>query len=113
MKNKTIYCLILLLLLGCSKQKQAISSALPFAVTTVQTPETKQLDNVRNNAQAFLKAKDYDKLDALAAQLRSSKAHDADGFWKLTEFYYALAVSNNIYGLEMFNNIWPPRRVGK
>jgi hypothetical protein len=105
MKNKIICCLIPFLLLGCSNQQQATSSALPFTVTTVLTPETKELDDIRNQAMTFLKAKDYDKLDELAATFRSSKQHYADGFWKLTEFYYALAVSNNIYGLQMYNNI--------
>ena len=54
---------------------------------------------------AFLAAKDYDKLDELAVKLRSSKDYYADGTWKLSELYYALAVSNNIYGMEMFSHI--------
>jgi hypothetical protein len=105
MKGQIICYLILCSAFGYSKQQQAPSSILPFTVTTVLTPETKELVHIRSQVSTFLKGKDYDKLDELAAKLRSSKDHYPDGFWKLNEVYYALAVSNNIYGLEMFNNI--------
>ena len=101
MKSQIIFCVILCLALGCSKQQQAPSSILPFTVTKVLTPETQELDDIRSQVSAFIKAKDYNKLDELAAKLRSSKEHYADGFWKLSEVYYTLNVSNNIYGIAM------------
>ena len=105
MKTKIIYLVLVLFLFGCSKQQQAALPALPFNVTRMVTPETKELDVIRDQAMAFLKAKDYNKLDELAVKFRSSKDCYADGTWKLSELYYALAVSNNIYGMEMFSQI--------
>lgn len=104
-KNKIICCLIPFLLLGCSKQPHVIPSALSANASRIVTSETKELDVVRDQAMTFLREKDYDKLDELAAKLRSSKDCYADGTWKLSELYYALAVSNNIYGNEMFDHI--------
>jgi hypothetical protein len=102
MKTKIICLLLSLFLFGCVKQQQV---ALPFNVTRVVTPETKELDVVRDQTMALLAATNYDKLDEFAAKLRSSKDCYADGTWKLSELYYALAVSNNIYGMEMFSHI--------
>jgi hypothetical protein len=105
MKNKIICCLIPFLLLGCSKQQQVIPSTLPFKVTVVKTPETKELIGLMTQVTTLLETKDYNQLDELAAKLRSSKEHNADGAWKLSEVYYALGVSNNIFGMPMFDNI--------
>ena len=105
MKKLIIWLLLPFLLLGCSKRQQAGSSALPFNVTPVHTPETKELGDIRNQASALLKAKDYDELDELAAKFRSSKEQYADGTWKLSELYFGLAVSNNFYGSEIFDHI--------
>jgi hypothetical protein len=105
MKNKIICYLIPFLLLGCSKQPQVIPSALPFKVTVVKTFETKELIDLRTQVMTLLEAKDYNQLDALAAKLRSSKEKNADGTWKLSGVYYALGISNNIFGMPMFNNI--------
>ena len=105
MKNKIICCLIPFLLLGCSKQPHIIPSALSANASRIVTPETKELDVVRDQVMAFLAAKDYDKLDEFAAKLRSSKERNADGAWKLSEVYYALGVSNNIFGMPIFDNI--------
>jgi Domain of unknown function (DUF4034) len=105
MKNKICCCLIPLLLLSCSKSPNVVASKSPSIVTRVVTPETKELDDIRTETSTFLQAKDYNKLDELATKFRSSKECYADGTWKLSEVYFALGVSNNIYGNSMYNNI--------
>jgi tetratricopeptide (TPR) repeat protein len=45
---------------------------------------------IANKAVVLLGAKDYDKLDALAAKLRTSKERYADGTWQLANFYSGL-----------------------
>ena len=45
---------------------------------------------IANQALTLFKAKDYDKLDALAAELRKSKECYADGAWKLASVYAGL-----------------------
>lgn len=104
--NSKMFCfLISFLLLGCSKQSQIDPSVLPFKVTAVQTPETTELISLMKHTTTLLAAKDYPELDQLAAKLRSSKERNADGVWKLSELYYALSISNNIFGMEMYDNI--------
>jgi hypothetical protein len=96
-KNKIILFLLPLLLLGCSKKEslaenQATANpapGLPFQITGVETPDAKERKTICNLAINYLDAKDYVKLEALAAQYRSSKEHYANGAWKLRSVYDA------------------------
>jgi tetratricopeptide (TPR) repeat protein len=55
-----------------------------------QTPEAIVTNEIASQALTLFKAKDYDKLDDLAAKLRSSKESYADGVWKLNCVYSGL-----------------------
>jgi tetratricopeptide (TPR) repeat protein len=55
-----------------------------------RTPEAIVTNETASQALALFKAKDYDKLDDLAAKLRSSKERYADGVWKLSCVYSGL-----------------------
>jgi len=50
---------------------------------------------IRDQALSLLNAKDYDKLDALAAKLRASKECFADGVWQLAGVYDGLVPLNS------------------
>jgi hypothetical protein len=67
---------------------------VPFQITVVETPEVKEQGEITNQSIAFLKNKDFDRLDELAAKYRSSKECYADGTWKLMIFYDAVASGN-------------------
>jgi hypothetical protein len=112
MKNTIIFLLLPLLLLGCSKKSASdsateingmpenqditASSALPFQVTTIWPDfESRQMIDIKKSAAAFFEGKDYDKLDELAAKLRTSKECYANGHWKLADVYTALVPSDD------------------
>jgi tetratricopeptide (TPR) repeat protein len=59
-----------------------------------RSPENAVTNEIGRQALALFEAKDYDKLEALAAQLRSSKERNADGVWKLASVYDGLVPSN-------------------
>ncbi|HEY5296855.1 MAG TPA: hypothetical protein VIK59_02920 [Verrucomicrobiae bacterium] len=126
MKNKIVYLLLPLLLLSCSKKSASdsttespteingmadnqditASSALPFQVTTVwPDSESRQMIDIQKSAAAFLKAKDFDKLDELAAKLRTSKECYANGHWKLADVYAGLVPSDNASDDQWENSI--------
>jgi hypothetical protein len=65
-------------------------AAFPFTVNVVATIEAKELDEISNKSVTLLEAKEYDKLDAFAAMLRSSKQSWATGHWKLANIYSGL-----------------------
>jgi len=67
---------------------------LNHAPDLAQTPEAIVTNEIAMQSLALFEAKDYDKLDALAANLRSSKERYADGVWKLTCAYDGLVPSN-------------------
>jgi hypothetical protein len=69
------------------------ATGLPFQINMVETAEVKEQKAIANQAVTLLKAKGYDKLDALAAKYRSSKECYADGTWKLWFVYDALTPS--------------------
>jgi tetratricopeptide (TPR) repeat protein len=105
MKNKTVYLILPLFLLSCSKKESqtnsssqdqviAPSATLPFQVTIVETPEIKEVNDISNQVITLLVNKDYDKLDDLAAKYRSSKECYVNGVWKLGYFYKGLDLSD-------------------
>jgi hypothetical protein len=102
MKLRIICLLLPLFLLSCSKKpteaerRSAIqpSPSVPFQITVEETPEAKEQGEIKNQAISFLKNKDYDKLEELAAKYRTSKECYADGIWKLMIAYDAVASGN-------------------
>jgi hypothetical protein len=102
MKVKIICLLLPLFLLGCSKKATEAGSSraaeqnmqpgagLPFKVTVVETPETKEIKDIKSQAKDLLAAGDYEKLEALAKKFRDSKECYADGSWKLYDVYSGL-----------------------
>ena len=111
MKTRAI-CLVLPLLLSSvlgmpaqtntppQYQPRPASSSVPFTTVVVETPETKERNGIKDRAVALLKAKDYDQLDKLAAQYRSSKERYADGFWKVFFVYDGLVPSVEVSDAE-------------
>ena len=59
-----------------------------------RTPEAIVTNKIAMQALTLFEAKDYDKLDELAAKLRSSKERYADGVWKLSCVYDGLVPLN-------------------
>jgi tetratricopeptide (TPR) repeat protein len=60
-----------------------------------RTPEAIVTNEIAKQAVALFESKNYDKLDELAAKLRSSKECYADGVWKLASVYDGLVPSNH------------------
>jgi hypothetical protein len=101
MKNNIIWLLLPLILFGCSKKAAETSSlnqqtiprnvipTKPFAMTIVETAETKEINDITNQTKALFQAKDYDGLDSLARKLRNSKGCYDSGAWKLNFVYNA------------------------
>jgi hypothetical protein len=94
-----------LFLFSCSKkpaasnaQSQSQSSqrttGLPFQPMAVESSETKEIHDLQKQASALLKARQFDKLDDLAKNLRDSKECFADGQWKLFHFYNGISFPN-------------------
>ena len=107
MKTKIIYLLLPLILFGCAQNasetlvksqpppnQQTIPSGaipgMPFPVTLVETDETKEINDISNQANVLLLAKDYDGLDAFARKLRDSKESYDAGAWKFYFVYCGL-----------------------
>jgi hypothetical protein len=67
--------------------------SLPFEVTVIETSAAKESKEIKTKALTYLLGKDYDRLDQLAATLRSSKQSWANGTWKLSEVYVGLVPS--------------------
>jgi hypothetical protein len=103
MKFKIICLLLPLFLLGCSKKSPEAERraniqplpSLPFQITVVETPESQEMNDISNNVVSLLAAKNYDKLEELAAGYRASKAGYADGTWKLGFFYAGTELPDN------------------
>lgn len=107
MKTKMLCLLLLMALLGCSHRASRVSvkpepppgnqtipkgaiPGMPFAVTAVETAETKEMNDISNQANVLLQAKNYDSLDALARKLRDSKEYYAAGGPKFYSVYAGL-----------------------
>ena len=121
MKTGIIYVLLPLVLLGCSKKanetpgrsqpipnpqtlpKGAVPE-IPFGVTFVETPETKEINDISNHANALLETKDYDGLDTFAGKLRDSRACYDGGAWKFYFVYVGLDLPE-----EASNSVWAAR----
>jgi hypothetical protein len=113
MKLNVIYLLLPLFLLSCSKktteadssrapgEKAPSPAGLPFKVTVVETPETKEIKDIKSQASALLTGGDYEKLDDLAEKFRDSKESYADGRWKLYYVYNGL-----VFGDEASDADW-------
>ena len=76
-----------------SKAAQLKPDLLP-APDFVKRPDVVLTNDVARQALAFLESKDYDKLDELAARLRSSKEYFPDGVWKLACVYDGITPSD-------------------
>jgi hypothetical protein len=106
MKNIVILFLLPLLLFGCSKKQTEAERrasiqplpALPFQITVVDTPEVKEINDTSNYVATLLASKDYDKLDKLAAEYRTSKECYANGTWKLMSVYAGFELPDNADG---------------
>jgi len=118
MNNKIVCLLVSLFLLGCSKktvteingmpqnQDIAASPAVPFQITTIWPDiESIEKNDIQAQANALLKARDYDKLDDLAAKLRSSKGCYANGHSKLADVYAGLVPLDEAPDIEWENCI--------
>lgn len=102
MKLGLFYLLLSLVALGCSRNTTDVggtqsqnqnahpTTGLPFTVTVVETPETKEINDLSNQVVTLLTARKYDDLDALAKHLRDSRETHADGVWKLFFIYGGL-----------------------
>ncbi|MDR3456598.1 MAG: DUF4034 domain-containing protein [Verrucomicrobiae bacterium] len=67
------------------------TNALPFAVSVVETAESKEWKSTMAVARNYLENKEYDKLEALAAEGRSGEDAWPNGDWKVAPVYGGLA----------------------
>jgi hypothetical protein len=91
-----------LILSGCSKktsgagetsrQQNAAAAALPFNVTIVETNLTRA-KALSRQARELFKAKDYEKLEQLAAQYQNSKECFPSGEWYLANVIGGIGIS--------------------
>jgi hypothetical protein len=106
MTTKVILLSLPLCLLGCSRDPVETQNSrvptestgphaqLPFTISVVEAPETKEIKEIKREASLLLARKDYDKLDAFAKRLRDSKESYADGVWKVFYVYDGLDLSD-------------------
>ena len=98
--------LVSLALFGCSKAPtdsppndglphNITTNGLPFVVTVVETPESKEWGNTMKLARTYFERKEYDKLEDLASEGRSVEASWPDGTWKVVPVYVGLEVAAN------------------
>ena len=112
MKTKIIYLLLPLVLLSCSKKPSEAerraniqpSATLPFQIIVVESPETKEMNTIMQQAATLLESKDFDKLDDAAAKYRVSKECYADCSQKLALIYDGLEPSD-----EASDAVWEAR----
>jgi hypothetical protein len=76
---------------------------LPFAVTVVETDEEKEQKQIQDQAKALFAAREFQKLDELAAKYRASREQYSIGVWKLNYVYAAFALPD-----ETPKTNWPP-----
>lgn len=77
MNSNIISLLLLLFLLSCSKKPSEAERraniqplpTLPFKITAVVPPETREQTDIQRRAADFFKKKNYDELDALATNI--------------------------------------------
>ncbi|HXF09237.1 MAG TPA: hypothetical protein VN625_00530, partial [Desulfuromonadaceae bacterium] len=68
------------------------NNTLPFKVAVVNGPDTQQKQAISAKARALFQEKNYDALEAMAAEYRKSKEGYADGMRKLDTVYGALNI---------------------
>jgi hypothetical protein len=97
MKKIFVSITIFVALMGCSKQSpqssQATSSLIPTnpaEITIIKTAETQEWHNIGAESADFFAAKNFDKLEDLANEYRTSKASIASGIWKLEAVYLGI-----------------------
>jgi hypothetical protein len=102
MKKLFVSLTILTALLGCSKQSnptsQGTSSLIPTnpaEITVIETAETKEWQKIQAESAGFFAAKNFDKLEDLANDYRTSKASIASGIWKLEAVYRGIIPDEN------------------
>jgi Domain of unknown function (DUF4034) len=122
MKTGIICLLLPLILLGCVKKTPEMSVKLrhplnqpifpigaipgmPFATKVVESVETRELNNISNQAVVMLQAKDYDGLDALAKKLRDSKQCSAAGCPKFCYVYCGLCLPDKAPDAQWTNRL--------
>src|SRR5436190_9522401 len=72
----------------------AAVSAANFAPVVVENEAEVAKKEIATRAVAFLEAGDFAALDTMAREFRTSQAAFADGYWKLSLFYQAVAGLN-------------------
>lgn len=95
-----------LMLWGCSNEKapdagqpkpkrpwESATVVLPFTSKVIETQETKATRETEALARELFTAKDYEKLEELAARFRASKEITVNGSWMLTYVYSGISLS--------------------
>src|SRR5581483_11303419 len=94
MKSKLASILFLMFTAGTPVIAQTNTGLFPFKIMAVITDETKQSVALSNQVAQLFVVKNYDKLEELAAQFRSSKEQMPNGWWKLDDFYTGFTPSD-------------------
>jgi len=105
MKTKLIFALLPVVLCGCSPKKPAANGETstsssraavhPPQFTMVESPETKEQNQIKSQALTLFTKKDFKGVEELAAKYRASKERYANGYWKLTFVYIGLEPSDD------------------
>ena len=107
MKIRFVCLLISLALIGCSKKASVDSTpndglphnvttnGLPFAVTVVETSESKEWKSLATLARNYFENKEYDKLEELADEGRSVENSWPNGNWKVVPVYVGLELDES------------------
>ncbi len=99
MKGAFVSLIVLIVLSGCSREQAPPNEATkPIDVSQiviVETGERKERIKIESEVAATLATKDFNKLEELANQYRSSKSCYPNGFWKLNSFYSGLFLAKS------------------
>lgn len=105
MKMIPLFLVAVLLLPGCGKKESAdtppndgnvhnvSTNGLPFAVTVVESAQTKVWNNLSKLSLIYLEKQEYDELEKLAEDGRSAEDACANGDWQVVPVYAALELS--------------------
>jgi hypothetical protein len=117
MKKKIICLVIPAFLFGCSKnseevppqqargQQDSTVAVAPVQTVGVETPQTKEINDISNQVATLLAAKDYDKIDARAAEFLTSREKYANGGWKFDAIYAGLCLPEEASDAEWENHL--------
>jgi hypothetical protein len=106
MKSAYVLLTAVLLLAGCSKKSadtppndgnvhNVSTNGLPFAVTVVETEQSKQWSSLAKLSLFYLGKPDYEALDKLADDGRSAEDAWPDGDWEVVPVYAGLELSDS------------------